>query len=65
MRNCNYIKRCYDLYETKVNGEGSAISGQDDTVYKKIAYGENSAKDIVITPDYGYKISTITVNDKI
>lgn len=48
---------------TKVDGNGGKISGQNDEVYETVTYYGNSKKDIVITPDYGYKISSIKVND--
>ena len=47
---------------TKVEGEGGNISGKDETPYEEVEYGKNSVKDIIITPDYGYKVNYITVN---
>lgn len=57
----NVIKK-YNIL-TKVDGDGGKISGQNDEVYETVTYYGNSKKDIVITPDYGYKISSIKVND--
>ena len=47
---------------TEVDGDGGAISGEGETPYETVAHGENSIKDIVCTPDYGYRIESITVN---
>ncbi|MBQ9658174.1 MAG: MucBP domain-containing protein [Clostridia bacterium] len=47
---------------TKVDGEGGSISGQNDSIYETVEYGENSTKEIIATPEEGYKISSITIN---
>ena len=50
---------------TEVEGEGGSISGQGSTAenpYEIVKYGEDSTKDIVVTPEEGYKILKITVN---
>ncbi len=47
---------------TRVNGIGGIISGQDLDYYERVAYKDSSQKDIVITPNEGYKISKITIN---
>ena len=47
---------------TEVDGEGGSISGQGENPYEIVLHGENSVKDIVCTPEYGYKIASITVN---
>ena len=47
---------------TEVEGTGGTISGQGDNPYETVVHGENSIKDIVCTPDYGYRIESITVN---
>ena len=50
---------------TEVDGDGGTISGQgstSDNPYEIVEDGENSTKDIVITPEPGYKILEITVN---
>ena len=47
---------------TEVEGDGGQISGEGDNPYETVAHGENSIKDIICTPDYGYRIESITVN---
>jgi len=47
---------------TAVNGTGGSISGQDQKPYETVTDGESSTKDIIITPDAGYKVSGITIN---
>ena len=50
---------------TEVEGEGGSISGQGSTEenpYEIVKHGEDSTKDIVVTPEEGYKILKITVN---
>ena len=50
---------------TEVEGEGGSISGQGSTEenpYEIVKHGEDSTKEIVITPDAGYKVLKITVN---
>ena len=50
---------------TEVEGTGGSISGQGSTAenpYEIVKYGEDSTKDIVVTPEEGYKILKITVN---
>ena len=50
---------------TEVEGEGGSISGQGSTAenpYEIVKHGEDSTKDIVVTPEEGYKILKITVN---
>ena len=50
---------------TEVEGEGGSISGQESTEenpYEIVKHGEDSTKDIVVTPEEGYKILKITVN---
>ena len=47
---------------TKVEGVGGTISGQNETPYEEVEYGEDSTKDIIATPEEGYRVSTITVN---
>ena len=50
---------------TDVDGVGGTISGQGSTAdnpYEVVEDGEDSTKDIVITPDEGYKVLKITVN---
>ena len=45
-------------------GEGGTISGSEENPYEIVGYGENSTKDIVITPNPNYEIKTIYVNDE-
>ena len=50
---------------TEVEGTGGSISGQGSTEenpYEIVKYGEDSTKDIIVTPEEGYKILKITVN---
>ncbi|MBO5476635.1 MAG: MucBP domain-containing protein, partial [Clostridia bacterium] len=47
---------------TEVDGEGGVITGEGETPYETVVHGENSVKDIIVTPDAGYKITSITVN---
>ena len=50
---------------TEVEGEGGSISGQGSSAenpYEIVEDGADSTKDIVITPEEGYKILKITVN---
>lgn len=50
---------------TEVEGAGGSISGQGSSVenpYEIVEDGADSTKDIVITPEEGYKILKITVN---
>ena len=50
---------------TEVEGTGGSISGQGSTEenpYEIVKHGEDSTKEIVITPDAGYKVLKITVN---
>lgn len=56
----NTIKS-YDI-TTRIEGNGGKISGQDETPYEVVTYYGTNKKDIKVTPDYGYKISSITIN---
>ena len=47
---------------TEVIGVGGTISGQNDTVYEEVSYGGENKKEVVITPEEGYKISSIKIN---
>ena len=49
---------------TKVEGIGGNISGEGKTPYESVDKGENSVKDIIITPNEGYRVDKITVNGK-
>ena len=47
----------------EINGvKGGSISGEDEEPYEIIKYGENSTKEIIMTPDQDYKITNITIN---
>ena len=56
----NTIKK-YEV-TTQVDGDGGTISGQEMSPYENVLYGNNSIKEIIIRPEYGYKISSIKVN---
>ena len=47
---------------TKVESVGGTISGQNETPYEEVLYGEDSIKEIIVTPEEGYRVSKITVN---
>jgi len=47
---------------TEVNGEGGDITGKNDNPYETVIHGENSQKDIKVTPEYGYVIDSIIIN---
>lgn len=57
----NLIK--YEI-TTQVKGFGGTISGRGEKPYEEVVYKNNSIKDIIITPDSGYKVKTITINNK-
>ena len=48
---------------TDVNGQGGTISGQGQDPYEEVNHKGDSVKDLVITPEAGYKIKSITIND--
>ena len=56
------IKKKEFKVTTEVEGEGGSISGQDENPYEVVEYAEDSTKDIIATPEYGYKVSSIEVN---
>ena len=47
---------------TKVDGTGGNITGEDEDIYESVDKGQDSKKDIVATPSEGYRVNTITVN---
>ena len=47
---------------TKVEGTGGNISGEDQDVYESVDKGQDSKKDIIVSPNVGYRVNTITVN---
>ncbi len=44
-----------------VSVEGGEISGQNDSVYEVVTSGNNSTREIIITPDENYAIGTVTL----
>ena len=62
----NYKKELEITTEVKVHDDGTiggTISGEGDTPYETVIYGDNATKEIIITPDEDYKILSIKVND--
>ena len=57
-----YYKVKHVQVTTRVDGEGGSISGQNQKPYEEVEYGEDSTKEIIATPEEGYKVSQITVN---
>ena len=49
---------------TSVNGEGGTITGQDLDLLEEVKYGENSTIPIIVTPNDGYKVLAIEVNEE-
>ena len=47
---------------TKVEGIGGNISGEGQDIYKSVDKGQDSKKDIIVSPNVGYRVNTITVN---
>ena len=45
--------------------KGGSILGEGEEPYEIVNYGENNTKDIIATPDNGYKLGSITVNGKV
>ena len=58
------FKKIEHKITTEVLGVGGTISGQGDNPYESVAHGENSIKDIICTPENGYRIESITVNEE-
>ena len=44
--------------------KGGTIKGEDETPYEEVEYQKDSKKDIIATPEPGYKVLKITVNDE-
>lgn len=42
--------------------KGGTISGEDEQPYETVKHGENSQKPLILTPNAGYKVSSITIN---
>ncbi|MBQ3407652.1 MAG: InlB B-repeat-containing protein [Clostridia bacterium] len=49
---------------TTQNIKGGTISGEGETPYESILYLNDSTKQIVITPNEGYKIAKVTITDE-
>ena len=47
---------------TKVEGVGGNISGEGEAVYENVDKGGTNTKDIVVSPNEGYRVDTIKVN---
>ena len=47
---------------TKVEGVGGNISGEGQDVYESVDKGQDSKKNIIVSPNVGYRVATITVN---
>ena len=52
-----------DVDETS-GTKGGSITGEDEKPYETVNYGKTNTKEIVMTPDDGYKITKITINDE-
>ena len=59
--NAGLIKITYNI-TTKVEGTGGNISGEGEAVYESVDKGGTNTKDIVISPNEGYRVDTIKVN---
>ena len=59
--NAGLIKITYNI-TTKVEGVGGNISGEGESIYESVDKGEDSKKDIIVSPNVGYRVNTITVN---
>ncbi|MGN1029865.1 MAG: SpaA isopeptide-forming pilin-related protein, partial [Bacilli bacterium] len=47
---------------TKVEENGGNILGENESPYEIVEYGKDSIKEIIATPEIGYKVSKITIN---
>ena len=56
------IKKKEYKITTEVEGTGGKITGEEESPYEVVDYGEDSTKEIIATPEYGYKVSSIEVN---
>ena len=59
--NAGLIGTTYNI-TTEVKGEGGNISGENDEIYETVDKGGTNKKDIIISPNVGYRVSKITVN---
>ena len=53
--NAGLIKITYNI-TTKVEGTGGNISGEGEAVYEIVGKGETNTKDIVVSPNEGYRV---------
>ncbi|MGN1297226.1 MAG: SpaA isopeptide-forming pilin-related protein [Clostridia bacterium] len=51
-----------EFYIQTFAGEGGTISGKDEETYEIVKYGQDSNKEIIVTPDEGYVVAGIEVN---
>ena len=49
---------------TKVEGIGGNISGEGNSPYESVDKGKDSVKDLIITPNAGYRVERIIINGK-
>ena len=49
---------------TKVEGIGGNISGEGNSPYESVDNGKDSVKDLIITPNAGYRVERIIINGK-
>ena len=59
--NAGLIKIKYNI-TTRVEGTGGNISGEGEAVYETVDKGGTNTKDIVVSPNEGYRVESITVN---
>ena len=67
LKTVNITTRVEKHIETNELGEevevaGGSITGEGQTPYETVVYTENSVKDIIATPEEGYKVAKIAVN---
>ena len=54
-------KEEYEI-KTRVNGFGGTISGKFDDVYEYVKHGEDTTKELIVTADTGFFVSSIKIN---
>ena len=59
-----YKKNYYDI-TTEVEGVGGSISGQGEEPYETVLAKYDSTKDIIVTPEKGYVVKEIKINEEI
>ena len=67
LKSCRITTDVDEYDQTNILGEtehirGGDILGEDETPYELVKYGENSKKDIIITPEENYEVKAITIN---